>query len=268
MKMRFLTGLFGLSALLLVATGCRKQDDPVALITNPIGTGSSPSGQDTAGGLQFRFSPVVNGQPLVLDSAWYTNTSGDSFRVSSYRYYVSHVALHSPDGSVTTLPETYMLIDARLPELRSIKGIRSGTYDRISFMIGVDSAHNVSGAQDGDLSQAKGMFWDWKSGYIMSKLEGFSPQSTIPGTAFFYHVAGYTGKYNALRTVELPLPSPLRVAAGKMPTLQVQSDIASWFSGTTPISIRDLSAIMSVGPESVALANNYIKGFSIVRIDP
>jgi hypothetical protein len=268
MKTCVRTGLLGLSAVLLVATGCRKQEDPVYLVTNPGNTSLTPSGQDTTAGLQFRFSPVVNGQPLQLDSAWYTNTSGDSFRVSSYRYYVSHFALHGTDGSVTMLPEAYMLIDAQTPELRNIQGIRPGTYDRISFLLGVDSARNVSGAQEGDLSPAKNMFWDWNTGYIMAKLEGFSPQSTIPGTSFSYHIGGYSGRYNSLRTVDLTLPSQLRVTPGKMPTLQIQSDVASWFSGTAPFSIQSASSVTNLGPAAAAIANNYVKGFSVVRIDP
>ena len=33
-------------ALLLVATGCRKQEDPVYLVTNPGNTSLTPSGQE------------------------------------------------------------------------------------------------------------------------------------------------------------------------------------------------------------------------------
>jgi hypothetical protein len=50
----------------------------------------------------------------------------------------------------------------------------------IRFLLGVDSARNVSGIQTGALDPARGMFWTWNSGYVMAKIEGSSPSAHVP----------------------------------------------------------------------------------------
>ena len=52
----------------------------------------------------------------------------------------------------------------------------AGNYNSLSFLLGVDSMHNVSGAQTGALDPANDMFWTWNSGYVMAKMEGASPR--------------------------------------------------------------------------------------------
>ena len=252
-----------LLCLVLVAAACRKLPDPVAATLPPIDHGGIE-----APGFRVQFTPTVSGVPLVMDSAWYRNAAGDSFRVSEHKYYVSNFVLHSADGATIPLPETYFLVDARSVRPRGIRAVPPGTYNRISFLLGVDSARNVSGAQTGDLEQSKGMFWDWDAGYIMAKTEGQSPQSVLSGGVFYFHITGFAGKYNALRTVTLDLPMPLEVKAGTQPTLQLQSDLASWFSGPSPFGFADFSSVMVPGPQAAAIADNYSKGIRVVRIDP
>lgn len=249
--------------VLLLAAACKKQPDPV-LNTAPV---IDPGGIELPG-FQVQFTPVVNGAPLAMDSVWYRNASRDSFRVTEHKYYVSNFSLETDSGVVVKLPETYLLVDARDVQPRKITNVPEGTYTKISFLLGVDSVRNVSGAQTGDLEQSKGMFWNWNAGYIMAKMEGFSPQSTVAGNAFYLHIAGFSGQNNVLRTVTLPLPTPLVVKAGRKPLIQLQSDVLSWFSGAVFLSLRNVNAVMSAGPQSVAIADNYSKGFSIVRVEP
>jgi hypothetical protein len=75
--------------------------------------------------------------------------SGRVFRISANKYFLVDFS----DTTTTTLKLTI------LPYL----------YNRLSFVIGVDSARNVSGAQTGALDPANGMFWTWNTGYIMAK---------------------------------------------------------------------------------------------------
>lgn len=268
-KMRF--GGWVLAGFLLLAA-CRKQADPVATpMPLPQDTTQHPHPvvpDSTKGTIQLRFSPVVNGAPLVVGGAWYRNAAGDSFQVTEHKYYVSNFALQTDSGKTISLPETYILVDARNPQTRAVSGIPPGHYTRISFLTGVDSARNVSGAQTGDLEQSKGMFWDWNAGYIMAKMEGKSPQSTRVDSSFYYHIAGFSGKTSVLRTVTLDLPAPLIIKSGSKPVVQLQSEVGSWFSGVAPFRIADQSSVMSIGAQAAAIANNYSKGFSVVRIEP
>lgn len=255
----------------LCLQGCRKAPDPVVTpLPQPQDTTHQhPVVPDTTkGNLQMRFSPVVNGEPLVLHTAWYRNSMGDSFLVTDYKYYISNLTLQAEDGQMVILPETYILVDAQNPQIRSIPGIPPGTYTKMSFLAGIDSARNVSGAQTGDLEQSKGMFWNWNAGYIMAKMEGMSPQSKRTDSSFAYHIAGFTGKASVLRTIRLSFPTPLIVKAGSKPAIQLQSDLASWFSEPAPFSIAEYYSVLSVGSQAAAIANNYTKGFSIVHVEP
>ncbi len=219
--------------------------------------------------LQVRFSPVVNGAPLVMDSVWYRNAAGDSFRVTEHKYYVSNFSLETDSGEKIDFPESYILVDGRNVQTRFVSDrLPKRTYTKVSFLLGVDSARNVSGAQTGDLEQSKGMFWDWNTGYIMAKTEGKSPQSTLVDSSFFYHIAGFSGKTSVLRTVTLELPTPLVVKpCSKVHTLYLQSELNSWFTGAAPFSIAEQSSVTSVGGQAAGIANNYSKGFSVVRVE-
>ncbi len=69
------------------------------------------------------------------------------------------------------------------------------------FLLGVDSLHNVSGAQTDALDPAKDMFWTWNTGYVMAKLEGNSPSSALVNNKYEFHVGGFSGKYNVLKKI-------------------------------------------------------------------
>ncbi len=257
--------LLAVSAMLLVS--CSKKEDlqPVAdppLIDVPIQLSS----------LQMRFTPTMDGQPLVMDSKEYTNAAGETFTVTTHKYFVSNFSL-MPEGSTTPmqLAPSYFLVDAA--ELRnvSIGNIPEGKYTKISFMIGIDSTHNVSGLQEGDLDpagRAKGMYWDWNAGYIMAKMEGKSPQSDLVDSSLFFHIGSFSGRYSALRTVTLDLPAALTIKAGTAPTIQIQSDLGSWFAGPPAYRFAAKGQVMAPGKESISMADGYSKGFKVVRVDP
>lgn len=249
--------------LLLLLAACQKKDDPpVPPPTTDLGTGT----------VQFRYTPVVGDQPLVLGTKTYANAAGDSFNVVMHKYFVSNFSLIDSAGKETALPKAYFLVDADSLRTVSISGVSGGQYTKLSFLIGVDSARNVSGAQDGDLNpagRARGMFWDWNTGYITAKMEGTSPQSTDPaGHSLVYHIGTYSGKFSALRRVTLDLPKTLTVQRGTNPTLQVQSDLKAWFNGTPPISFSQGSTVMEGNATSKKIADNYATAYKVVRIDP
>ena len=103
----------------------------------------------------------------------YVNASGENFSVTNFRYYISNVKLIKDDGSKYSVPNSYFLIDAN--DTNSLKvnlaNIPGGKYTGVEYLIGVDSARNVAGAQTGALDPVNGMFWSWTQGYIFLKLE-------------------------------------------------------------------------------------------------
>ncbi|MNY06961.1 hypothetical protein D3C86_1397440 [compost metagenome] len=113
---------------------------------------------------------------------------------------MSNIRLKKADGSWWVQPDSYFLLNLANGINPSIQlsGVPHGEYTEVSYVLGVDSLRNVSGAQSGDLSPALGMFWSWNSGYIMLKAEGLSPNSD--SGSFAYHLGGFSGKDNIVTT--------------------------------------------------------------------
>ena len=253
--MKQVLSLFALAAVVLGA-GCRKK---------PLET-PEPS----TGTLRIAFRNVVGAQNVVLGPTMYTTASGDSFSISMLKYFISNIELLDASGNAMKPEPTYNLIDQSPDGSRVAtgEGFANGTYTQIRFMIGVDSARNVSGAQTGDLDPAgtaSGMFWDWNTGYIMAKLEGTSPQSSGESGSLIYHIGGIHGRSNVIRSVTLPLPSPAVIRGGKVTELHISADIREWF--TSPESISFATTPTAMGGEwAVKIANNYMDMFTVTEV--
>ncbi len=245
--------------LILVTTSlfsCIKKDDPVP----PSASLSSA---------KLTFENFVGTKPLVLNTEWYTNANGDSFKVSTYKYYITNIKLTKADGSVYTETESYHLINEADASTKffTMGNIPEGNYTSISFLIGVDSTRNTSGAQTGALDPINGMFWTWNSGYIMAKFEGTSPQSTASGKSIIYHVGGFSGATSVIRATTLSLPTALVVKAGLTPNIHIYGDVAEWFGFPNVIDFSQKPVLMTLGKDLVNLADNYQDMFKVSHID-
>jgi hypothetical protein len=237
---------------LLAVTACKKKENPQP----------DPQPADPTGSVSLRLSHMAGTEPLQLQTP-YINSQGDTVRISKFHYYISNVRLSGPDGSYTE-PEGYHLLRHDEPSSLqlSLGSVPVGTYTTLSFLIGVDSLRNVSGAQTGALDPIHGMFWDWNTGYIMAKLEGTSPAAGSANKNFVYHVGGFKGANSGLRTVSLQLPAPLTVTDGGNARVYMHADVLRWF-GPAPHAI-DLSSLyfrMNVDAGSASLADNYARMF-------
>lgn len=177
--------------LLLSVTGfvsCKKEDvqpDPQPAVP----TGSAEVLVEHEWGMG---TPVA----FQLNTALTHPMSGDELTFETFKYYISNFKLKKSDGTWWTHPNSYFLVDLSNPSSKtlSLTNIPVGTYTEMSYVLGVDSTRNVSGAQTGVLSTSNGMFWSWNSGYIMIKAEGTSPQAT--SGSFAYHLGGFSGTNN------------------------------------------------------------------------
>lgn len=249
------TALLLFTAALASLSSCRKKPDPVA----------GPN----SGSLKMEFTNQMDGVGLQLGNTWYKNANGDSFTVSILRYYISNISLTTSDGQVYTEPESYHLIDQDKPESRkfTMSEVPFGRYTTVKFMIGVDSARNVSGAQTGALDQANNMFWTWNSGYIMAKMEGTSPKSTDPNHNLFFHIGGFKGATASQRWVTLTLPGTAEVRADGTPNMHVFANLAEWFRTPSIIDFSRNSVVMNAGGVATTIADNYVDMFVVDHID-
>ena len=173
---------------------CRTKDKDNTVVT--------PQVQKSYGGLTVKMSNEVAGQPVVFGSYNYTNAAGNQYKVETLRYYISNFTLIKSDNTERNFGN-YKLIDAADSNKCkfTFDSVSNGTYKAIRFYLGIDSVHNHTGLQEGDLDPINGMIWTWNTGYIFFKNEGNFIDDT-GGTSFLlYHYGADIG----LATVDIPI---------------------------------------------------------------
>jgi hypothetical protein len=220
--------------------------------------------------LIIHFKATVSGEPFVARKN-YTNPFNESFSIEKFKFYFGKARLFdaSSGAEISANPDEYFLIDFTDSVSCSIKlSIRPGKYSNIVFLLGVDSIHNVSGAQTGALDPAKGMFWTWNSGYIMAKLEGSSPLSNQPAHLMAYHIGGFREPNNAARNIDLSFPKEkkLEITDQKIHELYITADLNYWFNGPHPIHIKEIPDCTTPGILAKNISDNYTNMFSITQV--
>ena len=223
---------------------------------------------EKTGTIKISFVNTVKAVPLQLRTASYTNPFGEEYTVSKFKYYISHVALAPATGATRENADHY-LIDEDKPESLSFSfPVSTGTYTSLSFLPGVDSLHNVSGAQTGALDPLNDMFWTWNTGYIMAKIEGTSPQSKLVNNKVEFHIGGFTGPNSVLQNIRLNFPAgkTLQVQEGKTSEIIIEVDINSWWQQPNDIKIAEHPVCSTPGVLAKKIADNYNKMFTIKDI--
>lgn len=223
---------------------------------------------DSSGFLNINIDNVVNNSPLILNTVEYINANNDTFTVDMYKYYISNVQLKTSTGIINIEPESYYLVNQEDQNSLHlvIKRVAFHNYTSISFVVGVDSARNVSGSFTGALDPSNNMFWGWNQGFIMAKLEGHSRQSTEPTQKIVYHIGGFWGKFNGVRKVNLTFPNAAIVNSNHTPTLNLKAELSTWFSYPIPLDFNQYWGITSISKESSNIADNYKNMFTVTSV--
>jgi hypothetical protein len=244
------------AALLLVA--CKKQN------TKPV-----------------PFSPADNSVLFVINHFWenentpfllgqqftHSNTN-EELNFQTCNYYLSNFQLRKTNGAWWSHPNSYFLV--RLNNSNSyqfeLSAVPVGDYDAIRFLIGVDSAKNVSGAQAGDLAPSNGMFWSWLTGYIMIKLEGNSPQANWG--FFSFHIGGFrkSDNSNVTQWKEFEITqTQLKVLGDNSPKVTLNVDVAKTWTELNPLS--QVSSIHTPSTLGKIMANQFSSGFTLKKVE-
>lgn len=262
------------SALILAASlivACKPE--PVDPDPTPTPTPTNPNNPNvpTGSAIGISFENYVGNDSMILDQVIrYVNANGDSFCVETYKYYISNISFTDNLGNTWYENESYHLIDAAdsTTWVVYVDSMPAGTYLSMNFMIGVDSARNVSGAQTGALDPAHGMFWTWNSGYIMAKYEGRSPSSTASFNLVVLHVAGYAGQFAGQRWSSPTFgASTAVVTTTDVPLIHMKCDLNEWFQSPNITDFANTNVVNVAGNESIRLADNFADMFTITAID-
>lgn len=227
----------------------------------------SQKSKNKAEGLTLQFHHFVGEKLLILDDSIYTNSFNQTYTVTKFNYYVGQIRLIKSDGKEFLIDDYFLISeDEEKQKSKSIllENIPSGEYRSIDFIIGVDSLHNCSGAQSGDLDPINAMFWTWNTGYIFMKMEGKSTVSTLPGNTLEYHIGGYKEPSNCIRNVSLQFESPLSITNKSLSEINIKTDLSEILKTPTDIDFSKMPAINSTLNATI-IADNYSDIFSIIK---
>jgi len=237
---------------------------------------------------------VINGVQTQLSMATagstdypYSNEMGQDFNVTLLRYYISDIELAGPNGAyfrdhaeaTAAGAKGYYLVDESKPTSQAIllENVPAGTYNKITFTVGVDSSGVVDGAAGGVLDPATcNMFWNWNSGYIGVKFEGQSPSSNggVGGSetitsdnphGMAYHIGGWKNipggvfVYNNKR-LSYTFDTNAKVESKLEPELHMVFDVQKLFGGHKAIDFTGNHAVHKPS-DGVDVANNLEHAF-------
>jgi len=245
----------------IVLSACKKEPDPID------DTDDTPT--PTTGSLKLEFDNMVGSESLVLNDSIYLNQNGDTFNVTTFKYYISNVKLYKSNGDHYDVPNSYYLIDASNPasSIVNIADIPNASYNSIEFIIGVDSTRNVSGVQSGALDPGNNMFWSWSSGYIMVKFEGTSPQSPASQNSVLYHIGGFSGTNNVLKTITPDLHGhTIDITSTSTPEIHLMTDLLEMFKTPTNMNFATSNNIHMPGAMAKTVADNYADMITVDHI--
>ncbi len=108
-----------------------------------------PNGEDTkTGTIKLAFNHEVGSQsPLLLDTMLYTNKAGNHYGVSKLEYIVTRFRFHKKDGEYVERDTAhYRKAGDKGTMTLTLNNIPHGTYEKVTFIHGLDSASNKTNA--------------------------------------------------------------------------------------------------------------------------
>jgi len=194
----------------------------------------------------------VNAAPLELDQPLLQD-DGTPVTITQLRFYVSHVRFFSQDRTAFMDSSCHM-VNAGDPTSLMIRSDlpRRAHVDSISFLMGIDSLTNVSGAFGGDLDPTTGMYWAWNSGYINWKLEGTCAKCNTTKNEFQFHLGGYLPPYFNAQEVGFKVKDE--------GVITIEVDISKFFAQA---KLGEHCTVMSPGKDAVELTKLAASVFSI-----
>lgn len=178
---------------------------------------------ENAGKVSFQLSYDVDGHALLFDSVCHVNAAGNEYEVTTLQFILSDVKFHRADQTWYADTNAWYL-DAREPDHSgfNIENIPNGTYTSLSFSLGLDSVHNMTGCLPNTM-EFMSMAWPdaMGGGYHFMKLEGhFKDGANLPG--FAMHLG--TNMSRVDYTFSLPL-----TVADNTSTMGLSMNVNEWF---------------------------------------
>lgn len=220
------------------------------------------------GKLLLTFINTANGKPIVLRDSVYTNYFGETYTVNKLKYYISNISLTETAGGKMHTPGGYFLVNAASDENSFDISLSAGKYNKLTFLLGVDSVKNCSGAQDGALDPLNDMFWTWNSGYVMFKLEGNSSASTADLNRIEHHLGGYKGPDKVITDISLEPAAGqlLEIKENTTTEIIIETNMDNYWNGNKAIRISETPVCITSGAVAKKISGNFKSLFTIKSI--
>ena len=240
---------------------------------------------DEFGTFQVYFDTKVGADDITLREAGVTEydfetADGEKFNLSMLGYYVSKITLEGPNGeyfqdemSVTAGESKgyYHILESKsASHTINLENVPAGTYDKVSFTIGVEEDGVQEGAAGGVLDPAEGAwFWNWNAGYIAFALEGTAENSGqqkvegghsggSPAKTFGIHIGGWKDVtdnenfVNNVKTVTVEFGTTVSVSPDLSPIAHLVTDAMKIFDGASIDFSKTYSVHSPAGGKSFA----------------
>jgi hypothetical protein len=190
--------------------------------------------------LTVDFSHKANGEAVQFDTILYSNSLNQAFSISTCKYFLSNIYLHSPTGD-SSMVEEYIYVDGSDAINSSFsREIKPNTYNKISLNIGIPTAQNISNMFPNPPENKMEWPTPMGGGYHYMKLEGKYEDSSTNIRNFQMHT-GPLNKEDYSVWVELPLDLNLESVDR---SLELIIHLDNWFKSPNQLSFYNLSAIM------------------------
>jgi hypothetical protein len=216
--------------------------------------------------LNLNIETDINGNQLMMNTGKYVNANGDSFSVSTLKYYISNIILKNSDGSIYKVPDSYYLLDASVntDTIISIRQVPAGTYTEIGFSLGVDSINNHTGSQPAALNPtiAGDMFWSWAPGYKFMEFEGHYGAGNA---GMLFHISGDNNYKKWLMNSTRSAWTNINIKDNAVSAVNMKANFDEMFK--TPVTINfSTTNSVSGGTDAQIIANNYADMFELSGI--
>ncbi len=228
----------------------------------------TPDPKPTTSNVTLNFQHYFNNDVLVFNTK-YTNENGDPVTITKFNYYISNIVFQKADNSTYAVPESYFIVKHSSSGSRLVNvEVPIADYVGVSFVLGVDSARNCSGAQTGglDVAYASDMYWSWNSGYIFLKLEGASDSSGNTTKGYEYHIGGFKGTNKAQRYFSFSFPTT-SASTQHSPTVHLKVNAAEIFRGALTVDLKTQYSVLSSNSAAKMIADNYSDMITFSKVE-
>lgn len=225
----------------LTVVSCSKSNDD-----NNKGDGGT---SESNGSVILKFDNGVGDQDFIFNTT-YNKSNDESYQLKDVKYIISNIRLKDKNGTEYMYPKDkniFIVSEANGNNAGEIKieldGVDSGSYNEITFGIGVDQERYKLGAKgQGDFlekAEEEGMTWTWATGYKFTLINGECSYDGNTGENIAIHVGSLGTTVDNYEEVTLALPNSIKVSDGKKPEVHVFANLSKLFDGNKALHFID-----------------------------